>query len=579
MEEVAGVQAQLSKEWGELIEAIRERDQALEVAGEIHRFNRDIAEALSRIQEKGAILETDDVGRDTKSAQSHLRKHEGFENDLVALEAQLQVLIDDSSSLQARYPGERAQAMLASQEQVLAAWAELQEQAAKRKAALLASSDHHSFAGMARDLLAWSSGLRRSLITEEKVSDAASAQMLKTEHDNLKAEIETREKTFSEVVSLGEAMVADGQSAGGEISTKIESVLTERQKLHTAWQHKKVYLDQLIDVHFYLRDVKQILATTTAQEIALSNTECGSTIEEVEAHLKAHDAFQHLVAQQEEKVASLREHADKLVRQQHFDTETIQTKLQEVVEKRAAVAKLCTHKTNFLNLNFLYAKFIQDATEEMTWMEEKKRKLVSENKAESSSSDLPGKIKLLQKHQALQAEIERHKPQITEVCTKGNRLVTKNHENAPEIKASLNSLVRSWEELQHESNLISRGLEEARGILDFNNEVSKIEAWIREKELLVAAGDLGKDYEHCMELQKKLDDAGSGATRGVDRARIEQIFQMAGKLCAEAGSEAPAVEAKRAEIESMYSALHEDLQAYFEPFGCGRGHARLPEGH
>ena len=89
------------------------------------------------------------------------------------------------------------------------------------------------------------------------------------------------------------------------------------------------------------------------------------------------------------------------------------------MKKRATVGKLCTPKTNFLNLNYLYAKFIQDANEEMTWMEEKKRKLVVENKAENSapnsSSNLTEKIKLLQKHQALQAEIERHKPQITEV--------------------------------------------------------------------------------------------------------------------------------------------------------------------
>ena len=90
-----------------------------------------------------------------------------------------------------------------------------------------------------------------------------------------------------------------------------------------------------------------------------------------------------------------------------------------VTSSRTTVGKLCTHKTNFLNLNYLYAKFIQDANEEMTWMEEKKRKLVVENKAENSapnsSSNLTEKIKLLQKHQALQAEIERHKPQITEV--------------------------------------------------------------------------------------------------------------------------------------------------------------------
>jgi hypothetical protein len=95
------------------------------------------------------------------------------------------------------------------------------------------------------------------------------------------------------------------------------------------------------------------------QEIALSNTDCGATIEEVEAHLKAHDAFQNLVAQQEEKVASLRDHADKLVRQKHFDAATIAAKLAEIQEKRSAVAELCTHKTNLLNLNYLYAKFMQ----------------------------------------------------------------------------------------------------------------------------------------------------------------------------------------------------------------------------
>ena len=158
------------------------------------------------------------------------------------------------------------------------------------------------------------------------------------------------------------------------------------------------------------------MATSTAQEIALSNTECGNTIEEVEAHLKAHDAFQNLVGQQEEKVASLQVHADKLIRQSHFDSATIQSKLAEVVEKRAAVAELCNHKTNLLNLNYLYAQFIQDASEEVTWMDEKRRKLQSENKT-FDDSNLTEKIKMLQRHQALQAEIASHKPQITEVCT------------------------------------------------------------------------------------------------------------------------------------------------------------------
>jgi hypothetical protein len=57
-------------------------------AGEIHRFNRDVEDALTRIQEKYSSI-PEDQGRDLFATQSYLKKHERFENELVALEAQV----------------------------------------------------------------------------------------------------------------------------------------------------------------------------------------------------------------------------------------------------------------------------------------------------------------------------------------------------------------------------------------------------------------------------------------------------------------------------------------------------------
>lgn len=62
----------------------------MKAAEEIHRFHRDVADAVQRIQEKNAALGID-LGRDLNSALTLLRKHEAFENELVVLEAQLQV--------------------------------------------------------------------------------------------------------------------------------------------------------------------------------------------------------------------------------------------------------------------------------------------------------------------------------------------------------------------------------------------------------------------------------------------------------------------------------------------------------
>lgn len=77
--------------WQQLLVVLDNREQRLSAAGEIHRFHRDVAEALSRIHDKDAAI-PDDLGRDLNSVLALIRRHEGFENDLVALEAQLQVL-------------------------------------------------------------------------------------------------------------------------------------------------------------------------------------------------------------------------------------------------------------------------------------------------------------------------------------------------------------------------------------------------------------------------------------------------------------------------------------------------------
>lgn len=72
--------------------ALEKRQTRLVAAGEIHRFNRDVADALSRINDKKAVL-GDDLGRDLNAALALVRRHEGFENDLVALGDRLQVFV------------------------------------------------------------------------------------------------------------------------------------------------------------------------------------------------------------------------------------------------------------------------------------------------------------------------------------------------------------------------------------------------------------------------------------------------------------------------------------------------------
>ena len=97
-------------------------------------------------------------------------------------------------------------------------------------------------------------------------------------------------------------------------------------------------------------------------------------------------------------------------------------------------------------------------------------------------------------------------------------LLSKNHKASPEIKETLQRISTSWQDLLEASANRGKGLEEARDILQFNEEVEKVESWIREKESLVNAGDMGRDYEHCMELMRRLD-----AVEDVSGCNIAQL--------------------------------------------------------
>lgn len=113
----------------------------------------------------------------------------------------------------------------------------------------------------------------------------------------------------------------------------------------------------------------------------------------------------------------------------------------------------------------------------------------------------------------------------------------------------------------NELNQRGKGLEEAQDILEFNNHLDKIEAYIRDKEMMVQASDSGKDLEHCNALIRKVDDVDSDMR--VDEERMKSINVLADKLLSQ--QEAPAtktVQQRRSNLNQKWRALQGALSAY-----------------
>lgn len=144
------------------------------------------------------------------SALSLLRKHEAFENELVVLEAQLQVLVEDASKLTKIYPSNKNN-IQQQQELVVDAWNGLKEKADLRREQLQANVDLQKFFTQVRDLVNWMTNVKLAMSAEENVRSATRAQVLKSEHEAVKGEIDAREVDFQDVANNLASMEQTGK--------------------------------------------------------------------------------------------------------------------------------------------------------------------------------------------------------------------------------------------------------------------------------------------------------------------------------------------------------------------------------
>jgi spectrin beta len=68
-----------------------------------------------------------------------------------------------------------------------------------------------------RDILGWAGEIEHEMLAEKTVRDGHSVDLLRTRHEQLKAEIDARDDKFNAISRSGEAMIENGHYASDEV--------------------------------------------------------------------------------------------------------------------------------------------------------------------------------------------------------------------------------------------------------------------------------------------------------------------------------------------------------------------------
>uniref|UniRef100_A0A8C3CXX5 Spectrin alpha chain, non-erythrocytic 1 n=1 Tax=Cairina moschata TaxID=8855 RepID=A0A8C3CXX5_CAIMO len=531
-------QDEVNASWQRLKGLALQRQGKLFGAAEVQRFNRDVDETISWIKEKGQLMASDDFGRDLASVQALLRKHEGLERDLAALEDKVKALCAEADRLQQSHPINASQIQV-KREELIANWEQIRTLAAERHARLNDSYRLQRFLADFRDLTSWVTEMKALINADELANDVAGAEALLDRHQEHKGEIDAHEDSFKSADESGQALLAAGHYASDEVKEKLTILSDERAALLELWELRRQQYEQCMDLQLFYRDTEQVDNWMSKQEVsALLLFPSGS------------DYHQTCNGQD----AALDEFATKLIQNNHYAMDDVATRRDALLSRRNALHERAMYRRAQLADSFHLQQFFRDSDELKSWVNEKMKTATDE--AYKDPSNLQGKV---QKHQAFEAELSANQSRIDALEKAGQKLIDVNHYASDEVAARMNEVISLWKKLLEATELKGIKLREANQQQQFNRNVEDIELWLYEVEGHLASDDYGKDLTSVQNLQKK--HALLEADVAAHQDRIDGITIQARQFQDAGHFDADNIKKKQEALVARYEALKDPMVA------------------
>uniref|UniRef100_A0A8D0CSM6 Spectrin alpha, non-erythrocytic 1 n=1 Tax=Sander lucioperca TaxID=283035 RepID=A0A8D0CSM6_SANLU len=571
---------ELHRLWDLLLQRTKEKGMRLLQAQKLVQYLRECEDALDWITDKEQLMASDDFGRDLASVQALLRKHEGLERDLAALEDKARRCLTEYQHLYKRlqqtHPQNASQIHL-KKDELVTNWEQIRTLAAEHSLVYFLSDSKQTinlslqnsahfcpfvsslfslqrFTADFRDLTSWVTEMKALINADELANDVAGAEALLDRHQEHKGEIDAHEDSFRATDEAGQALLNTGHYASEEVKEKLGILAEEKESLLELWEVRRQQYEQCMDLQLFYRDTEQVDNWMSKQEAFLLNEDLGDSLDSVEALLKKHEDFEKSLSAQEEKITALDEFATKLIQNNHYAKEDVATRRDALLSRRNALHERAQSRRAALEDSFHLQQFFRDSDELKSWINEKMKTATDE--AYKDPSNLQGKV---QKHQAFEAELSANQSRIDALQKSGQELLDGKHYASTEVAGRMEEVSTQWKKLLEATELKGIKLREANQQQQFNRNVEDIELWLYEVEGHLASDDYGKDLTSVQNLQKK--HALLEADVAAHQDRIDGITIQARQFQEAGHFDADNIRKKQEALVTRYEALREPMAA------------------
>lgn len=333
-----------------------------------------------------------------------------------------------------------------------------------------------------------------------------------------------------------------------DIQARRDEVLGRYAAFKAACRDRKHNLEDSRRYQYFKRDADE-LESWINEKLQTAMDESYKDPTNLQAKIQKHQAFEAEVAAHANAIKVLDETGNEMIQQEHFASEIIRERLEELHRLWALLLARLAEKGTKLQQALRLVQFMRECREVMFWINDKDAFVTSTE----FGTDLEHVEVLQKKFDEFQKDLQNHEDKVAEVNNLAEQLVADEHPEEETIRQKQQEVNEAWQRLRQLSLLRQERLFGAHEIQRFNRDADETISWIQEKDTVLSTDDYGRDLASVQALQRKHE--------GVER-ELAALEEKVTTLTAEADrlkeihtNQAPEIEDKKTEISENWEKL------------------------
>ncbi|XP_011882724.1 PREDICTED: spectrin beta chain isoform X2 [Vollenhovia emeryi] len=565
----------INKAWERLEKAEHERELALreelirqeKLEQLAARFNRKASMRETWLSENQRLVSQDNFGFDLAAVEAAAKKHEAIETDIFAYEERVQAVMAVSQELEAENYHD-IERINARKDNVLRLWNYLLELLRARRMRLeLSLQLQQNFQEMLY-ILDSMEEIKLRLLTDDYGKHLMGVEDLLQKHSLVEADINVLGERVKAVVQQSQRFLEHGegyrpcdpaiivervQQLENAYAELVRLAIERRTRLEESRKLWQFYWD-MADEENWIKEKEQIVSTG----------DIGHDLTTINLLLSKHKALENEIQSHEPQLMSVAAVGDELVRQQHFGSDRIQERLQEILAMWNHLLDLAAFRRKRLVEAVDYHQLFADADDIDIWMLDTLR-LVS---SEDVGRDEANVQSLLKKHKDVTDELKNYATTIDQLHQQASTL-GEHDAKSPEVLERLTSIDNRYKELLELAKLRKQRLLDALSLYKVFSETDGVEQWIGEKNRMLDTMVPAKDIEDVEIMKHRYN--GFEKEMNANASRVAVVNQLARQLLHVEHPNSEQIIARQNELNQKWAELREKAEGKREELNSAHG--------